>query len=134
MPPKQLTPDFSVSAQISVSEVSELAKAGFKSILCNRPDDESPGQTNFAEVEAAAKAAGLAVGFVPVISGRMTRDDVVAFDAAFASLPRPILAYCRSGTRCTMLWALSSEETLSGDQREAAAAAQGYDVSALVRR
>jgi uncharacterized protein (TIGR01244 family) len=104
---RQITPDYTVSSQITPEEVVEIAARGFRSLMCNRPDGESPDQTNFAEIEAAAKAEGLAVAFVPVVSGQVTQEDLDAYAKAVADLPRPIFAYCRSGARCQNLWQMT---------------------------
>lgn len=98
-----LTPEFSVSPQIRPEDVAEIAAAGYRSILCNRPDGEDAGQPVYALVEAAARAAGLETLHVPVVSGAIARGDVDS-RAAVADLPAPVLAYCRSGTRCANLW------------------------------
>lgn len=99
-----LTPQFSVSPQIRPEDVAGIAAAGYRSILCNRPDGEDAGQPPYATVEAAAREAGLEALHVPVVSGGITRGDVEEFRAAVADLPAPVLAYCRSGTRCAHLW------------------------------
>jgi uncharacterized protein (TIGR01244 family) len=99
-----LTPEFSVSPQIRPEDVAEIAAAGYRSILCNRPDGEDAGQPDYATIKAAAEAAGLEVLHVPVISGAITQGNVEDFRAAVADLPTPLLAYCRSGTRCANLW------------------------------
>lgn len=96
---KQVTKDVAVAAQLTTADVAELAARGFKSIICNRPDGEAPDQTVYAEIAKAASAAGLEARFVPVASGMMTSADVAKFAAAVSELPKPILAYCRSGTR-----------------------------------
>ena len=102
-----LTPEFSVSPQIRPEDVAGIAAAGYRAILCNRPDGEDAGQPPYAAVEAAARAAGLEVLHVPVVSGAITRGDVEGFRAAVADLPAPVLAYCRSGTRCAHLWGMA---------------------------
>ena len=99
-----LTPEFSVSPQIRPEDVAEIAAAGYRAILCNRPDGEDAGQPVYALVEAAARAAGLETLHVPVVSGAITQGNVEDFRAAVADLPTPLLAYCRSGTRCANLW------------------------------
>ncbi len=104
----QITPDYSVSGQIGVADVTEIATQGYRAIMCNRPDGESPGQTPASEIRAAAEAAGLAFAFVPVISGQITRSNVDDFATALRDLPGPVLAYCRSGARCQNLHALAS--------------------------
>lgn len=103
----KVTDDFTVSPQIAADDLAAIQAAGFRSVLCNRPDGEEPQQPDFAVIEAAAKAAGLEVRYQPVVSGRLTQEDVDGFQAAMDALPGPVFAYCRSGTRCIMLWALA---------------------------
>ncbi|TPE51418.1 TIGR01244 family sulfur transferase [Amaricoccus solimangrovi] len=103
----KITPEYSVSTQISVEDVAEIAAMGYRSIMCNRPDGESPDQTPVAEIRAAAEARGLAFAFVPVISGGVAPQNVAAFEEALEELPAPVLAYCRSGTRCRTLWTMA---------------------------
>ncbi|MER2507522.1 TIGR01244 family sulfur transferase [Amaricoccus sp.] len=100
----EITPDYSVAPQISVDDVAEIASRGFRAIMCNRPDGESADQPEVALIRAEAEARGLAFAFVPVVSGAITSRDLDEFGAALAELPGPVLAYCRSGTRCRMLW------------------------------
>lgn len=101
---RQIAPDYAVSAQIQASDVAELKAAGFKSVICNRPDNEDPGQPSAAEIQAAVEAAGLVFRHVPVVSGQMSMQDVEAQAAALDEIPQPVFAYCRSGTRCTNLY------------------------------
>lgn len=103
----EITPDYSVSPQIAPEEVAEIAGLGFRSIMCNRPDGESPDQPPVAEVEAEAKRLGLGFAYVPVVSGRIEAADVEDFRGALDRLDGPVLAYCRSGTRCQNLWAMA---------------------------
>jgi uncharacterized protein (TIGR01244 family) len=107
MTARAITEDYTVSGQITVEDVAGIARAGYRSIMCNRPDGEEAGQTPWAEIEAAARREGLAVAFVPVVSGAITEADVEAFRAALADLPKPVFAYCRSGGRCQTLWSLA---------------------------
>jgi len=104
MRPRPIDENFSVSEQIAPEDVAALAAAGFRSIVCNRPDGEEWGQPDFAEVAAAAEAAGLEAVHLPVISGAIGPDDVTRFAALLQRLPCPVLGYCRSGARCTTLW------------------------------
>lgn len=102
---RQISEDYSVSPQITPEEVAEIKKAGFQSIICNRPDDEQPGQPSAENIRSAVEAAGLEFRFIPVISGQMTMDNVQDMAKALDELPGPVFAYCRSGTRCTNLYA-----------------------------
>lgn len=103
----ELTPDFSVSSQIETGDLAEIEARGFRSILCNRPDGESADQTEAATIGAAAERRGIAFAFVPVISGQINEENVADFKTAIDELPAPVLAYCRSGTRCRNLWILA---------------------------
>ncbi len=104
MTPQKITDEFTVSAQIDASDVSAIVASGFRSIICNRPDGESADQTPYALIETQAKTAGLEFRYIPVVSGAMTQDDVDAMAAALSELPSPVFAYCRSGTRCGVLF------------------------------
>ena len=107
MQPKKLTADLSITAQIAPADIAAIKAAGFQSIICNRPDGEALfGQPAFREIEAAAKAAGLSIRYQPINPGRMSESDAAAFAASLRELPKPILAYCRTGTRSGALWSL----------------------------
>ena len=109
VPINVLTDDFAVAPQLGPNDMQAVADAGFKSVIINRPDLEGgPDQPLSSEVMAAARVAGLEVVYQPVVSGAMTSDDVVQFAKHIESLPQPILAYCRSGTRCAHLFQAAS--------------------------
>ena len=127
----QLTPSLSVASQIAEDEVEALAAEGFKTIINNRPDGEVPGQPTSAVIEEAAKRQGLAYRFMPVITGRLSEDDVAEFGEALETMEGPVLAFCRSGTRCTMLWALSQSGRQDTNAILATAARAGYDLESL---
>lgn len=119
---KQIAPGFSVSAQLAPDDVRDAAAQGFKSIICNRPDDEEAGQPSAATVRD--QAAGLALKFahIPVKSGSITDADVAKMQAALAEMPSPVLAYCRSGARSTKLWEMAQAAS------ESPSAPKIYDV------
>lgn len=128
---RTLTDALLVSPQISVGDV-EIAKAqGITFILNNRPDDEEAGQVSGAEIEAAARAAGLGYAAVPISHGGFAPWQLDGMDEALAqAADGKLLAYCRSGTRSTLLWALARAR--AGDNPDAiaaTAAAAGYDVA-----
>jgi sulfide:quinone oxidoreductase len=129
---RPITQDFTVSPQIEVADVAAIVGAGYRSILCNRPDGEDYGQPAYDAVAAAAEAAGLSVRWVPIMSGQMTQAALDEFRAALDEMPKPILAYCRTGTRCTMLWSMTRFDDLGGDEILRATATAGYDMSGLV--
>lgn len=131
---KKITDSLSVSPQISAADVKAIAAAGFRAIVCNRPDGEGADQPTFEEIEAAAKAAGVEASYLPVVSGKVTDQDAEAFAKAMETLPKPVFAYCRTGTRSTTLWALSQAKTLPLPEILSRAKAAGYDMSGVVRR
>lgn len=123
-----------VAPQIAVEDIPEIARLGFKTIVANRPDAEEPGQPSMDDIKEAAEQAGLNWVYQPVESGNIHDSDVDTFDEMIRTADVPVLAFCRSGTRCTVLWALSSarrepSESIIGKARNA-----GYDISGLAPR
>jgi uncharacterized protein (TIGR01244 family) len=109
LPVQALTPDFCVAPQLEPGAMAEAAAAGFKSVINNRPDYEGgPAQPTSAELERAAQAAGLQYRHLPVNGAYQSPEEVAAMAALLAELPRPVLAFCRSGARSTRLFALAS--------------------------
>ena len=109
-PINALTSDFAVAPQLSAQDMAAVAAAGFKSVIINRPDFEGgPDQPTAAAVSAAALAAGMQVQYQPVVSGGMTPEDVQRFAELLKTMPAPVLAYCRSGTRCSVLYHAATE-------------------------
>lgn len=102
---RQLTPDLAVSPQIRPEDVPKLAEAGFKVLINNRPDDEVDASLDHQTMAGAAEAAGLRYHYLPFQPGHITPELIAGFAEATAG-PAPTLAYCRSGNRCTVLWAL----------------------------
>ncbi|MCJ8508580.1 TIGR01244 family sulfur transferase [Rhizobium lemnae] len=101
---RQINDEYSVTGQILPSDLDQIKALGFKSIVCNRPDEEEPGQPSFAEIAARAKELGLDIAHVPV--GRMGADAeaVKGMVDALDEFPRPMLGYCRSGARSTAIY------------------------------
>jgi uncharacterized protein (TIGR01244 family) len=109
LPLRAVAPDVCVAPQLTPDAMAEAARAGFKSVVNNRPDFEhGPGQPTSAEIEAAALAAGLQYRHLPVDGGYQSPEEVAAFAQLLAELPRPLLAFCRSGARSTRLYMLAS--------------------------
>lgn len=126
---KPLTSDLSVTSQITPEDVAELAAAGFRSVISNRPDGESPDQPDWSTIKAAATQHGLEAYAIPVIASQISDADVDKFREAYSLLPKPIAAFCRTGTRAVLLWALANEANLSVDERMRIAGDQGYDLN-----
>jgi len=102
---QQLSADFSVAPQLDAEAMPWVAVNGFKSIVNNRPDFEGgPDQPTSAAIEVAAKSAGLAYAWLPVLPAVQTPDDIRQFAVLLAELPKPILAFCRTGTRSGKLY------------------------------
>ena len=131
---RTINAEISVAPQITPDEVQKLADQGFRALICNRPDGEAADQPNFSEIEAAAKKAGLEIRNLPIVSGKVSDQDAADFGAAMQELPRPILAYCRTGTRSATLWSLSQANRMSVADILAATKAAGYDMGGVVRR
>jgi len=105
LPIRPVAPDVCVAPQLSPESMAEAARAGFRSVINNRPDFEhGPQQPTNAAIEAAARAAGLEYRFLPVDSGYQSPEEIAAFAHLLKELPRPILAFCRSGARSTRLY------------------------------
>lgn len=127
----RITPEYTVAPQVEPTDMAELARAGFTTVICNRPDAEVPPDLQVAAMRAAAEAAGLTFIDNPVVNGGLTQDMVETQSRAIADSTGPVFAYCRSGTRCTIVWALSQAGTMPTDTIIAKAAEAGYDVGAL---
>ncbi len=133
MDKRQLDTQFYVSYQITAEDVASLAADGFKTIICNRPDGEAVDQPNMVEIENASIKHGIEFHALPVQSGNITDADSAAFTRLMKSAPAPVLAYCRSGTRCTIFWSLYQARI--GAQADAilrATKQAGYDMSGLL--
>jgi uncharacterized protein (TIGR01244 family) len=128
---KRINDHVSVSGQISPEDVATLKSLGFVAIVNNRPDGESPDQPAGAEIEAAAKAAGLAYHAIPLGREGVNSDLVDKTKAVIEGSDGPVFCFCRSGTRSTTLWALSQAGKLEAGDIIAQAAEAGYDMSHL---
>jgi sulfide:quinone oxidoreductase len=130
----KLTPFLSVSPQIAEADLGALAAQGFRAVINNRPNHEAEGQPASAALAAAAERVGLEYRHVPVVSGSITDDHVAAFAAALDEVKGPVLAFCRTGTRSTALWALAEARHLDPQAILSTAGEAGYDLAALKPR
>lgn len=128
---KRLVDGFYVAGQLRHEDFAAAAAEGVRTVINNRPDGEAPGQLSHAEAQAAAQAHGLAYHYLPVISGQLTVETVDAMRALLDDVEGPVLAYCRSGTRSTFLWAFAEGERRPAEDIVAAAAAAGYDLHGI---
>lgn len=122
------------ASQIGLADLKSLAAQGYRAVVSNRPDAEEPGQPTAAEIAAAARSEGLEFRHIPVTASAIGEDAVAAFSAAVAELPQPILGFCRTGTRTTLLWALAKGHIEPADALIATAGAAGYDIAGLKPR
>lgn len=102
---KTLSPTLSVSPQVLPHQVADLARQGFRSVICNLPDGE--GGSSFAQIAAAAKAAGMEAAYLPITPGQAGPHEAQAFRDLMDRLPTPTLAFCRSGNRSASLWSMA---------------------------
>jgi sulfide:quinone oxidoreductase len=105
--PVRINDQLSVAGQIDRDDIAALAKQGFETIINNRPDGEEPDQPTAALNQEAAEKQGLLYLYQPVTTSAIGKADVTAFHNALLRSPKPVLAHCRSGTRCYLLWGLS---------------------------
>lgn len=99
----------SVRPQVLPHEVAELAAAGFKAIINNRPDNEAPDQPSSGDIEAEAKRHGLSYWHIPIVPGQATEEDARAFAEALSEAEGPVVAFCRTGNRSTALFKMSQQ-------------------------
>jgi uncharacterized protein (TIGR01244 family) len=128
----QLERDAAVAPQLVEADFATIARLGFRSVVNNRPDGEAPDQLPNAKAEAAARRHGLEFRYLPVHNMNVTDDDVVAaFAQLMDVLPRPVLFYCRTGTRCTILWAQAEVGRRNVDEILAIARNAGFELDFL---
>jgi uncharacterized protein (TIGR01244 family) len=133
MPPlMQLSPGLTAAGALSADNIEALAASGVKTIVNNRPDNEDPGQLPADEARKLCAARGIAYHHIPFVNATLTAADVDAFEKVLMSGSHPMVAHCRSGTRSTMIWALTRMR--QGDNPAALVslgAKNGVDISAL---
>jgi uncharacterized protein (TIGR01244 family) len=127
-----LAPGLSAAGALDRTDFEALAKAGVRTIVNNRPDGEDPGQLPAAEAKRLAEAHGIAYRHIPITAASLTRADVDAFAATLREAAAPVVAHCRSGTRSTLLWALTRlREGADPLSLVAEAARHGIDIAGL---
>ncbi len=120
------------SPQIVAGDIARAQELGVTLVINNRPEGETPDQTPGDEIEAAARAAGMDYLYIPVTHAGFSEAQVKTMADALAQCKGPVLAYCRSGTRSTLLWSLAeASRGRNVDEIAAAAASGGYDVSSI---
>ncbi|EJF79004.1 TIGR01244 family sulfur transferase [Bartonella doshiae] len=104
---QQIGPDIFISAQISIENIKTLANAGFKTIICNRPDKEDPHQPDFSVIKTAACEYGIEAYYLPIKPPTIEKSDVETMQTILKTASLPLLAYCRHGTRSMHLYQLA---------------------------
>src|SRR5256714_4664591 len=132
LPPlAELAPGLSAAGKLDRADIEALAAAGVRTIINNRPDDEDPGQLPAAEARRLAEAHGIAYHHIPFTAATLTRADVDAFAATWHSAPQPVVLHCRSGTRSSLIRALTRlREGADPSVLIAEAARHGIDIAA----
>lgn len=128
---RHLTESYAVSPQIGLDDLPRLKALGFTDIIDNRPDSEIPPQVHSAKMRDAAQAAGLNFHANPVIGGAITEENVRAQAAAITGAKGGVFAYCASGNRSSIVWALAHRGRVSADELIETAAKAGYNLQHL---
>ena len=128
---RPLSDGYAVSPQIAPEDVPAIAAAGYTTVICNRPDGENPPDLAAERLRAAVEAAGLTFVDNPFNAMTMSLDHVQAQAAAMEAAGGPVLAYCASGNRSSVVWALSQAGRHPADDLIGAAARHGYQLEGL---
>ena len=128
---RAITPTYAVSPQIALEDLAAIKAAGYTTIINNRPDGEIPPHLHHAQMQAAAQALGLTYVQNAVIGGAMTEANVAQQGAAIAASDGPVFAYCASGNRSSVVWALSNAGKMSTDDLIGLPAKFGYQLEGL---
>jgi len=128
---RKITDRYAVSPQILIEDFPAIAQAGFTTVIANRPDEEVPSPQHCVEMAQAAKSAGLAFHVLPLTHQTFTPTNISTQRDIVAQADGPVLAYCASGTRCTIAWAFGEVGTRSIEDILAKAQAAGYDLAGM---
>ena len=124
---------FSIGSQPMPEQLAQLAQAGFRAVMCNRPDGEDPGQPALGDMQRAAQAAGLEFGYLPTVASRLTPQQLADFATLVSSLPGPVFAYCRTGRRSAAFWAHAQIGKMPRAEILAIVRSAGHDLSGVLR-
>lgn len=126
-----LSDDYSVSPQIGVTDVASIAQAGFKSVICNRPDQENPVSRQIEAIKTAVEAAGMDFAENVFDPSSFGPDKIERQAELLAQLPGPVFAYCASGNRCSVVWAFTQAGRVATDRILDATTRAGYQLAHL---
>lgn len=128
---RPLSPTFAVSPQIAVEDIPAIVAAGYTTIICNRPDAEVPPSHQAQAIGAAATAAGLNFVVKPVTHQGLNMELIADQKASMDAADGPILAYCASGTRSSIVWSFAQAGEMPTSDIIAATSAAGYDLGGM---
>ncbi len=128
---RPITPRYAVSPQITVEDVPAIAEAGFVKVICNRPNAEVPEIMQSDAIGDAVRAAGLEYEVLELTHQTMTPENVARQRNMAENSSGPVLAYCASGTRCSVVWALGQCDQMSTDEILTATTNAGYQLEQL---
>lgn len=131
MEPRALTPRYHVSPQIDPADAAAIKAAGYALVICNRPDEEVPPSHQAQTMRAAVEAEGLRFVSLPLTHQTMTAENILKQSDLVDAADGPVLAYCASGTRCSVIWALGNVDKMGVDAVLEAAAQAGYNLAGL---
>ncbi|MCA0206650.1 MAG: TIGR01244 family phosphatase [Proteobacteria bacterium] len=126
---RPLTDSYSVTPQITPDDLAAIKAAGYRTVICNRPDPEIPEDLHAETMRAAVEAAGLRFVLNPVFPGQLTMENVEIQRDTIDTAPGPVLAYCASGNRSSIVWALAHAGRVPTDDLIAAAGKYGYQLA-----
>ena len=129
--PIKLSRNYHVSPQIEIKDIKKLSDAGFTKVICNRPNEEIPAELHSEYMAIAAEAAEISFDFLPLTHQTMTTEIVIKQAKLIDATSGPVLAYCASGTRCTVIWALSQIGKMSADDIIQKALKAGFNIEGL---
>jgi uncharacterized protein (TIGR01244 family) len=130
-----LTENFAVASQIGPNDIAEIAAAGYRVLINNRPDGEQEGQLNSHEARLQAEALGIEYHYLPFTAATLTLAQIEQFESLLAKGEGPILAHCRSGTRCCLVWSITELRKGAGDAEALIrqGAERGFSIPELAR-
>ena len=126
---KRLDNQITVTSQLTPVHLQQAKELGFQSIICNRPDNEEMGQPNFQVLADEAGKLGLSIHHLPVNSPAVADHEIQAFKNCLDTTPKPILAFCKTGTRAATLWAKSQQGHLDDETIKQCCQAAGYQIN-----
>ena len=129
--PIKVSQNYHVSPQIEIEDIKKLVDAGFAKIICNRPNEEIPTELHSEYMAIAAKAAGISFDILPLTHQAMTPENIAKQAELIDAASGPVLAYCASGTRSVVIWALGQSGKIAVDDIIQTALKAGYNIEGL---